>query len=150
VIRIDVHPARETRPTHHAHPTLSPHMVLDHTYLTRSMHSNLSRVADIFGRIHYSGEKGIPDYILSTLTNRSTGPHLVSLPHSTKEVVSLRQASVDSKLLGLRGPHLWHVIGMFNTWSWGPTHQSLTDTGGGYNHLRAPPDLRISNLYISL
>jgi hypothetical protein len=41
-IRIDVHPAGETRPTRHAHPTLSPRMVLDHTYLTRSMHSYLS------------------------------------------------------------------------------------------------------------
>jgi hypothetical protein len=43
VIRIDVHPAGETRPTCHTHPTLSPHMVPDHTYLTRSTCSNISR-----------------------------------------------------------------------------------------------------------
>jgi hypothetical protein len=42
MIRIDVHPAGETRLTHHIHPTLSPHMVPDHTYLTWSTHSNLS------------------------------------------------------------------------------------------------------------
>jgi hypothetical protein len=43
VIQIDVHLAGETWPAHHMHPTLSPCMVPDHTYLTRSMHSNLSR-----------------------------------------------------------------------------------------------------------
>jgi hypothetical protein len=31
----------------------------------------------------------------------------------------------------------------------GPTHRSLTDTGGGYNHLRAPSGLRLSNLNIA-
>jgi hypothetical protein len=36
------------------------------------------------------------------------------------------------------------VIGTFNTCSRGPTHQSLIDTGRGYNHLRAPPGLRLS------
>jgi hypothetical protein len=55
---------------------------------------------------------------------------------------------------------------MFNTCSWGPTHQSLTDTDGGYSlrgagfprttprpfqpavstfHLRAPPDLQFNH-----
>jgi hypothetical protein len=51
VIWIDVHPAGETWPTCHTHPTLSLCMVPDHTYLTRSMHRNLSRVTDRFGRI---------------------------------------------------------------------------------------------------
>jgi hypothetical protein len=58
-----------------------------------------------------------------------------------------------------------HVIGIFNTCSWGPTHRSLTDIGGGYSlegvsfpqatpwpsqptvftfHLRAPPGLQFS------
>jgi hypothetical protein len=40
--RNDVHPAGKTRPIHHTHPTLSSRMVPYHTYLTRSMHSNLS------------------------------------------------------------------------------------------------------------
>jgi hypothetical protein len=43
------------------------------------------------------------------------------------------QPSVDGQLLGLSGPYVWHAIGTFNTYSKGPTHRSLTDTGGGYN-----------------
>jgi hypothetical protein len=65
-------------------------------------------------------------------------------------------------LLGLLGPYHQHAISTFNTCSWGPTHQSLTDKSRGYNpggagfpqttpqpsgptvstfHLRAPPGL---------
>jgi hypothetical protein len=99
---------------------------------------------------HYSHEKGIPDYIPSMPADRSMGAHLVSLLLATKEVVGLSQASVDSRLLGLPGPYLWHAIGLFNTCSRGPTRRSSTDTGGGYNHVRALPGLRLSNLHISL
>jgi hypothetical protein len=35
--------------------------------------------------------------------------------------------------ISLLGPYHQHVISTFNTCSWGPTHRSLTDTGGGYN-----------------
>jgi hypothetical protein len=38
-------------------------------------------------------------------SDRSVGPHPISLPLSTKEVVGLSQASVDDKLLGLLGPY---------------------------------------------
>jgi hypothetical protein len=41
----------KTQPTHQTHPTLSPCIVLDHTYLTWSTHSNLSWVIDRFGHI---------------------------------------------------------------------------------------------------
>jgi hypothetical protein len=41
------------------------------------------------------------------------------------------------------------MIVTFNTFSWGPIHRSLTNTDGGYNHLRAPPGLRLSNLNIA-
>jgi hypothetical protein len=99
---------------------------------------------------HYSQEKGIPDYTLSAPADRSASPHPVSLPLSTKEVVGLSQASVNSRLIGLPGTYLRHAIGTFNTCSWRPTHQSLTDIGGGYNHLRALSGLRLSNLHISL
>jgi hypothetical protein len=51
----------------------------------------------------------------------------------TNELVGLSQTSVMDKLLGLLGPYHQHAIGTFNTCSWRPTHQSLTDTGGGYN-----------------
>jgi hypothetical protein len=43
------------------------------------------------------------------------------------------QAPGGDQLLGLPGPYHRHVIGMYNTCSRGPTHQSLTDTGGSYN-----------------
>jgi hypothetical protein len=65
---------------------------------------------------HYFWENGIPDYTRSMPAERSAGPHLVSLALSTKEVVGLSQASVNSRLLGLPGPYLRHAIGMFNTW----------------------------------
>jgi hypothetical protein len=81
--------------------------------------------------------------------DRSVGPHPVSLLLLTKEVVGLSQASVDNGLLGLPGPYHRHVIDTFNTCSRGSTHQSLADTGGGYNHLRALPGLRLSNLNIA-
>jgi hypothetical protein len=64
-------------------------------------------------------------------------------------VLGLSQASVDSRLLVLPGPYYWHVIGMFNTYSRGPTQRSLTNTAGGYNHLGAPPGLRLSNINIA-
>jgi hypothetical protein len=54
-------------------------------------------------------------------------------PKTTNEAVGLSHASVDDKLLGLLDPYHQHAIGTFNTYSWGPTHRSLTDTGGGYN-----------------
>jgi hypothetical protein len=43
MIWIDVHPTGEIQPIYHMHPTLSLRMVLDHMFLTRSMHNNLSR-----------------------------------------------------------------------------------------------------------
>jgi hypothetical protein len=33
----------------------------------------------------------------------------------------------------LTGPYHQYAIGTFNTWSWGPTEWSLTDTNGGYS-----------------
>jgi hypothetical protein len=111
VIWIDVHPAGETQPTHHTHPTLSPCMVLDHTYLMRSTHSNLSRS-------HRQSWAG-------SLLPRKRTSHII---HST-----MADRSVDGRLLGLLGSYHRHAIGTFNTCSRGSTHRPLTDTGGGYN-----------------
>jgi hypothetical protein len=62
------------------------------------------------------------------------------------------QTSIDSMLLGL--PDLYHryAIGTFNTYSRGPIHRSLTDTGGAYNLVGASsptalPDLRNRQSY---
>jgi hypothetical protein len=62
-------------------------MALDHTYLMRLEHINLSLANDSVGQNNYSREKGIPDYIPSTLADQSVGLHPVSLPVSTKDVV---------------------------------------------------------------
>jgi hypothetical protein len=71
-------------------------------------------------------------------------------PKTVTEVVGVKPPSVDDRLLGLPVPYHRHAIGTFNTCSRGPTHRSLTDTGGGYNHPRATPSLRLSNLNIAL
>jgi hypothetical protein len=91
-------------------------------------------------------------------------------PLTTNEEVGKRQASVDNWLLGLQGSFLWHAIGMFNTYSRGPTHWTLTDIGRAYNlrgagfphatpwpsqpsvstfHLRALPGLQLNQLPLS-
>jgi hypothetical protein len=149
-IRIDIHPTGETRLIYHTHPTLSPSMVPDHTYLTLSMHSNLS----CSHQQSWAGllllRKRTPDTIYSTSADRSVGSYPVSLLRQPLKQWWQSQSSVDGRPLGLPGPYLQHAIGTFNTCSWGPTHRSLTDTGGGYNHLRAPPILRLSSLSIGL
>jgi hypothetical protein len=70
---------RKTRPTRHTHPTLSSHMVPDHTYLTWLTHSNLSWVTDRFRRIPLLPRKRAFDTIPSTSVNRSVGLYPVSL-----------------------------------------------------------------------
>jgi hypothetical protein len=70
----------KTRPTRHTLPTLSPHMAIDHMYLTWSMHSNFSWVTDRFGRITLLLRKRAPDTINGTPADQSMGSYLVSLP----------------------------------------------------------------------
>jgi hypothetical protein len=147
-IRIDVHPAGEIQPTCHKHPTLSPHMVPDHTYLTWSTHINLSRSHQQIWTNPLLWRRRDPDLTHSTPADRSTGPYPASLPEQPKKQWK-SQASVDSRLLCLLGPYHRHVIVTFKTYSQAPTHQSLIDTGGAYNNIRAPPSLRLSNLNIA-
>jgi hypothetical protein len=54
-------------------------------------------------------------------------------PIIANEAVGKRQTSIDKQLLDLPCPYHRHAIDTFNTCSRGPTHQSLTDTGGSYN-----------------
>jgi hypothetical protein len=54
-------------------------------------------------------------------------------PEPANEAGGVSQAPDDDQLLGLPGPYHRHAVGMFNTCSWGPTEQSIIDTGGGYN-----------------
>jgi hypothetical protein len=119
--------------SHHTHPTLSPHMVPDHTYLTWSTHSNLSHCRQQSWAGPLRPWKRAPDTIHSTPADRSACLYLVSLPRQPLKQWRQSQSFVNGQLLGLSGPYLRHAIGMFNTCSRGSTHRSLTDTGGGYN-----------------
>jgi hypothetical protein len=99
---------------------------------------------------HYSREKGLPT---QSTARRVIDPRVCTqfLSQDSHWISGGQsQSSVYGQLLGFLGPYHRHVIGTFNTCSWGTTHLSLTDTGGGYNHLRALPDLRLSNLNISI
>jgi hypothetical protein len=138
-------------------------MAFDHRYLTWSTYSNLSRSRQQHWTDALLMRKSAPDS-----TSQSgwvvNGTRLSFSPNIVIEAMRLSQASIDGKLLGLLGPYHQHAIGTFNTCSRGPTHQSLTDTDGGYNlegagfphttlrpsqpavspfHLRAPPGLRL-------
>jgi hypothetical protein len=123
----------KTQPTCHMISTFSPRMVQDHTYLTWSTYSNLLRDADRFRQITLFLRKRAPDIIHSTPADRSTGSYPVSLSSQPMKQ-GHNQAPVGDQLLALPGPYHRHAIGTFNTCSWGLTHWSLTDTGGGYNH----------------
>jgi hypothetical protein len=120
-------------------------MIPDHMYLVRSMHSNFSRSRQQSWAGSLLLRKKAPDTIHSTSADQSIVPYLVSLPRQLVKLWGQSQSSVGGRLLGLSGPNHWHAIGTFNTCLWGPTHRSLTNTDGGYNHLKAPPNLRLSN-----
>jgi hypothetical protein len=93
------------------------------------------------------------------------------LPHDNLRVGERGFGQVVTRLHQLTMPIYQHVVGTFNACSRGLTHQSLTNTSGGYNlecasfphytlrhfqpavstfHLRAPPGLRLSKLNITL
>jgi hypothetical protein len=77
-------------------------------------------------------EKRTPDTIHNTPTDRSAGSYLVSL--LSQPMKQWRKSNIyQQQATRLTGPYHRHAIGIFNTWSWGPTRRSLIDTGGGYN-----------------
>jgi hypothetical protein len=95
----------KTGPTRHTHPTFSPCMVPDHTYLTRSTHSNSSRSHQQSWAGPLLPRKRAPDIIHSTTASRSAGPYPVSLPSQPMKQWGQSQYSVDGWLLGLPGPY---------------------------------------------
>jgi hypothetical protein len=109
----------KTRPTRRALFRLSPRMVHDHTYFTRSTYSNLSYSRQQIWIDPLHPRRRAPDTIHSTTAIRST--------------MGKSQTPVDNWLLGLPDLYHWYAIGTFNTCSWGPTELSLIDTGGGHN-----------------
>jgi hypothetical protein len=161
-IRIDVHPAEETRPIHHTHPTLCPRMVPDHTYLTWSTHSNLSQSHQQNCTDPLPREEGL---LTQFTAQRSSDPRVRTqlLSHNNQWGNGEKTSFGWNQLLGLPDSYHRHAIGTFNTCSQGLTHRSLTDTSGGYNlegaslkqttlwpsqlmistfHLRTPPSLQ--------
>jgi hypothetical protein len=158
----------KTQPTRHTLSTLDPHMALDYMYLTWSTYSNLSWVTDRFGRVPlltrnrdswlHCKHVGWPIY---------GSPPNFSPPHNQWSS-RLKPSFYWWQTTRLTGPIYQHAIDMFNTYLRGPTHRSLTDTGGGYNlgggsfphttprpsqstisifYLRALPGLRLSKIY---
>jgi hypothetical protein len=123
----------KTWQTRHMHPTLDPHMTLDHTYLPRSAHNSLL----LSHQQSWAGpplpRKRATDLIHSVTIDRSVSSYPVSLPTQSLKQWGQSQSLVDDGLLGLPSPSLRHVISTFNTCSQGPTHRSLTDTDEGYN-----------------
>jgi hypothetical protein len=118
------------------HATCTPHPVRVWFQTIRISHgqciATFCEVVNRDGQSHCSCEKGIPT---QSTARRQTNPwvHTQFLFQDSLWSCGGKPASIDSRLLGLPGPYRWHAISTFNTCSWGPTHQSLTDTGEGYN-----------------
>jgi hypothetical protein len=141
-------------------------MTLDHTYLTWSMYSNLS----------WCRQQGWTDPLLSRKSAPDStsqpgwvvhGTHLSFSPNTANEVVRSSQTPNDDMLQWLLDTYHQHAIDTFNICSWGPSHRSLTNKGGGYSlggadfpqttpspsqptvstfHLRAPPGLQFNQV----
>jgi hypothetical protein len=122
----------KTWPTYHTLSTLGPRMALNHTCFMWSVYS----------KPFTSHQQGWTDALLTRKSAPDStsqpgwvahGTRLSFSPNTTIEAVRLSQAPIDGRLLGLLGPYHQHAIRIFNTCSWGLTHRSLTDIGGGYN-----------------
>jgi hypothetical protein len=120
----------KTRSTCHTLSTLDSHMVLDHT--SPVVHVGYLSLVPTRMKHAPTPERSLGD-------RRQTGPavilgHLIT-PPSRQPWSRGREVSAKwcHSYINLLGPYHQHVIGTFNTCSWGPTHRSLTDTGGGYS-----------------
>jgi hypothetical protein len=74
----------KTRSTRHTLSTLSPRMVHNHTYLTRSAYSNLSYSYQQIWTDPLHPRRRAPDTIHSTMTIWSAGSYPTSLPRQPK------------------------------------------------------------------
>jgi hypothetical protein len=109
----------------------SPRMPLVCFLRAVPVHGNLLLVVNNVRQSHSSQEKGTPDYIPNTPTDRSTGRHPISPP--SQPLKQWRKLSICWWIgyIDLLSPYHQHVINTFNTCSRGPTHQSLIDIDGG-------------------
>jgi hypothetical protein len=97
-IRIDVHPAGETRLTHHTHFTPGSRMALDHMCLMWSAYSNLLWVINSVGQLLLLLRKSAPDST-SQPDWVAHGTRLSFSPNIAIEAVGLIQVSVDDRWL---------------------------------------------------
>jgi hypothetical protein len=97
-----------------------PHIATFHTVVNR------------FKQIHCTQEEGLPTQSTARLPSNPR-VHTKLLFHNSQRAVGKSQAPIDNRLLGLPGPYHRHAISTFNTFSRGPTEQSLIYIDGGYN-----------------
>jgi hypothetical protein len=71
--------------------------------------------------------------IHNTPADQSVGPYLVSLPQQPLKLWGKVKHLLVTSYINLLNLYLQHMISTFNTYSQGPTHQSLTNTDGGDN-----------------
>jgi hypothetical protein len=97
-----------------------PHIATFHTIINR------------FERVDCPREEGLP---AQSTARRLTDPsvHTQLLSHNSHWSSGEKWNFCWDPTTSLTGPNHRHAIGTFNTCSRGPTHRSLTDTGGGYN-----------------
>jgi hypothetical protein len=122
----------KTRPTCHTFSMLSPHMVQDHMYLTRSTYINLSHSHQQIWTGLLPQEEELPT---QSTAHRLTNPRVRTqlLSHNSQwssgEKSSFCWPST-TRLTGPISPVCDRYVQYLLT---GPTHRSLTDTGGDYN-----------------
>jgi hypothetical protein len=151
----------KTRPTH----TCFSHSVCvcrSIIHISRGPHiATFCVVVNRFEQIHYPREEELPT---QSITRWLTDPWIRTqhVSHSSQWSSGEKSSFYWQPTTRLTEPIYHHAISTFNTCSQGPTHRSLTDTGGGYNlevaglphttprpfqpmvstfHLRAPPGL---------
>jgi hypothetical protein len=133
VIWIDIHPAGETWYTWHVcflHRSM---------YATRTLSTGSPRTSQPFTLTQQSWtDLLLPRKIAPDSTSQpdwvACGAHLSFSPQHNHWSSALKpNICWWTCYIGLLCPYHQHMLSTFNTCSQGPTHRSLTDTGGGYN-----------------
>jgi hypothetical protein len=142
VIWINVYPTGEIWYIWHVRfPCQPPHMWHIRFLWAVHVHINLSRSRQQHWTELLLLRKSDSRLHPSTLVDLSAGPYSINLqvptqflsPHSHWSSRGKVKHLLPTDYIGLLDPYLQHVISMFNTCSWVPTPQSLTNLGRGYN-----------------
>jgi hypothetical protein len=133
MIRIDVHPTGENPTNTSCTLPASVHVCPTYAFYEQSPYVATFHESSIELSRPTTPEKKGSRHNPQRAADRSAGPYPASLPSQPMKQLGQRQASINSRLLGLLGSYHQYAIGTFNTCSWGPTERSLTDTGGSYN-----------------